>query len=678
MLSHAKLSHCRTASCPGKICPGKNIAGAWSPAVYEPGTTRANRNVLEITALGIDIDHASDADIAEAAKRLEPYAYFAHSTHNDRPASNPAERALRVVVQLSEPVKAADWKRFWLAAVELLGLPADRVCKEPARLYYLPTHRADAEFFFTENAGRPLDVAAILASAPPEAPSSPATPLKGPGGDSGRGPASPAVLQAARERLARHGPAIQGQGGDAHTFQVGAILFRGFDLTPDEAIPLALEWNRTCQPPWAEGELLLKLQNGQSYAQGEPGSERALVEAKEVIASLAPRPFAGSAVGGVLLKAAVSLEEALLAEKPPVRYIPTGMRGLDERLGGGMATRNVLLLSGPPGAGKTGFAVKLARCFARPLYVTTELESDEMAFRFAAEVMGEAWTDLERGTVPRSQVIAAVRASGARIIGAERLPRAPKEACRVIIEAAIEMQADGLVVDFLQDMITGTEENQRGHVGELGEDLKAVCVALDIPGIFVSSVARTWYTSAVIEKLHKDGDARAYLTAAKESGDLDYIANAMLFLDVWEHDVDVARARIAVAKSRRGRPGFVGARFHGAIGSWEYAPEVMGELEAARGSGGELGGGGKDDADDAKVLGVVGHFAATGQAFTKNQLRDMCSPLSKHRADAAILRLLSSGRLVHGNGVERIQTAAGHWQVRAKDRLYLPTKGDTQ
>jgi hypothetical protein len=151
----------------------------------------------------------------------------------------------------------------------------------------------------------------------------------------------------------------------------------------------------------------------------------------------------------------------------------------------------------------------------------------------------------------------------------------------------------------------------------------------------------------------------------------------MLFLDVWEHDVDVARARIAVAKSRRGRPGFVGARFHGAIGRWEYAPEVLGELEAVRGSAGELGGPDRDAADDAVILSAVTSFASTGQAMTKNQLRDLCSPLSKHKADTVILRLLSSGRLAYGNGVERIQTKTGHWQVRAKDRIYLPNQGDT-
>jgi hypothetical protein len=165
------------------------------------------------------------------------------------------------------------------------------------------------------------------------------------------------------------------------------------------------------------------------------------------------------------------------------------------------------------------------------------------------------------------------------------------------------------------------------------------------------------------------------LTAAKESGDLDFLANAMIFLDVWESDVDVARARIAVAKSRRGRPGFVGARFHGALGRWEYAPEVMGELEAARG---EVGGLGREAEDDAMVLGLVTSFAATDQAFSMTQLRDVCKPLSKQRATDAIKRLLSSGRLVHGSGA--FVDVNGQFRQRARDRIYpgTPGKGERQ
>lgn len=102
----------------------------------------------------------------------------------------------------------------------------------------------------------------------------------GPGDDAvDFGPADKDVIERARARLLRHGPAIEREfggpgGGDTHTVQVGAILLNDFALEWDEAWPLALEWNGTCQGRWEEDELAGKLSNGGGYATGPRGSER--------------------------------------------------------------------------------------------------------------------------------------------------------------------------------------------------------------------------------------------------------------------------------------------------------------------------------------------------------------------------------------------------------------------
>ena len=96
-------------------------------------------------------------------------------------------------------------------------------------------------------------------------------------------PASPTVIAAARNRLIAHGPAIQGQGGDTKTFQVGAILLNDFALSWDQAFPLALEWNTRCVPPWDESELAAKLRNGERSASGVRGEARSAVEFGEIL-----------------------------------------------------------------------------------------------------------------------------------------------------------------------------------------------------------------------------------------------------------------------------------------------------------------------------------------------------------------------------------------------------------
>lgn len=88
--------------------------------------------------------------------------------------------------------------------------------------------------------------------------------------------ASPAVLQAAADALDQHGPAIEGEGGDAHTFRVAAILIHDFALTDEEAWPLLQEWNTTCRPPWSDRDLRAKLRGGGKYGTAAYGCKRAM------------------------------------------------------------------------------------------------------------------------------------------------------------------------------------------------------------------------------------------------------------------------------------------------------------------------------------------------------------------------------------------------------------------
>jgi putative DNA primase/helicase len=70
---------------------------------------------------------------------------------------------------------------------------------------------------------------------------------------------SSSIIARARAYIAKMPPAIQGQGGDAATFNVAIKLVHGFGLTEEEAKPLMLEYNARCIPPWDEKDLLNKL-----------------------------------------------------------------------------------------------------------------------------------------------------------------------------------------------------------------------------------------------------------------------------------------------------------------------------------------------------------------------------------------------------------------------------------
>jgi RecA-family ATPase len=70
---------------------------------------------------------------------------------------------------------------------------------------------------------------------------------------------SSSVIERARTYIAKMPPAIEGQGGDAVTFNVAKKLIHDFGLSVPDALPLMQEYNSRCIPQWAEKDLLYKL-----------------------------------------------------------------------------------------------------------------------------------------------------------------------------------------------------------------------------------------------------------------------------------------------------------------------------------------------------------------------------------------------------------------------------------
>lgn len=81
------------------------------------------------------------------------------------------------------------------------------------------------------------------------------------------------LIRRARAYLATTAPAIEGQGGDAHTFVVACRLVRDFGLDAADAFALLSEWNQRCIPPWAEAEMQTKIQNATAYGNGSIGGK---------------------------------------------------------------------------------------------------------------------------------------------------------------------------------------------------------------------------------------------------------------------------------------------------------------------------------------------------------------------------------------------------------------------
>ena len=202
-------------------CRYKN-GTAWIPATFSKGREKATAEFVSF--LVVDGDHLPELDTTLA--KLERYRYVGHATHSDRPGN----RCVRIAIALSRPVAAKDWPRFWPAAMTSLGMPADPSCCDASRLYYEPARSSDADFWTAVHDGEPLDVDALLASAPAVTPTI-----------------------AAQLKLEDGGIVGEGQRHAMLKSTAGALRHRGAgEVEILAGLTLA---NARCNPPKPDGEL---------------------------------------------------------------------------------------------------------------------------------------------------------------------------------------------------------------------------------------------------------------------------------------------------------------------------------------------------------------------------------------------------------------------------------------
>ena len=88
---------------------------------------------------------------------------------------------------------------------------------------------------------------------------------------------TPQALAGAALWLEGQRPAVEGQGGDAYTYQVACEL-RDRGVSAPLALDLLLEhWNERCLPPWMPDELRAKVENAFAYAQNPAGAKATAV-----------------------------------------------------------------------------------------------------------------------------------------------------------------------------------------------------------------------------------------------------------------------------------------------------------------------------------------------------------------------------------------------------------------
>jgi hypothetical protein len=142
-----------------EVLADKRRGRCWSPTRYADGaTSRGNAGVAAVSALVFDCDR-----VPPDAERLTNVYWLGHTTWSHTPTAP----RWRVVVPLSTPVPANQWRDVWQCARAALCPEADPSCKDPSRQYYLPSHSGGVTAKATCHDGPLLD-AATLPVLPPE------------------------------------------------------------------------------------------------------------------------------------------------------------------------------------------------------------------------------------------------------------------------------------------------------------------------------------------------------------------------------------------------------------------------------------------------------------------------------------------------------------------------------
>ena len=254
--------------------------------------------------------------------------------------------------------------------------------------------------------------------------------------------------------------------------------------------------------------------------------------------------------------------------------VPTGLVQLDSLLGG--LNDGLHLLAGPPGMGKTTLALQIAAAATQDVpvvVVTFEHAPANLTLKLLCARAGVNLRDVQRGYADLTQLRTAavawqpVAERLAVVEGSSQLTVAQVRAHA--LRAMRQHQAERclIVVDYLQ-LWAKVAEDMRGNftvrerVDMLGGLLREQALRLRSPVLALASQNRSAGN-------YGNGKGTAALDSLKESGDLEYAADVVLFLTEAQERGATPPARameLTVAKNRHGETGKLGLIFRPDLG----------------------------------------------------------------------------------------------------------------
>ena len=236
------------------------------------------------------------------------------------------------------------------------------------------------------------------------------------------------------------------------------------------------------------------------------------------------------------MKQTIEMASAAYKNDEGIVGVPTGLRDLDDRLGG-LHNSDLIIIAGRPSMGKTALATNIAYHAAQTLmdrqekssvaFFSLEMSSEQLSTRIISEQARISSNDIRRGRISDEQFDKFLETSK----NIAELPLYIDETPAISI-AAMSNRArrikrlfglDMIVVDYIQ-LMRGTFNNKDGRVQEISEitqGLKAIAKELSVPVVALSQLSRA---------VEQRDDKKPQLSDLRESGSIEQDADVVMFV----------------------------------------------------------------------------------------------------------------------------------------------------
>ncbi len=236
------------------------------------------------------------------------------------------------------------------------------------------------------------------------------------------------------------------------------------------------------------------------------------------------------------MKQTIEMASAAYKNEGGIVGVPTGLRDLDDKLGG-LHQSDLIIIAGRPSMGKTSLATNISFNAAKHIqdsgkkssiaFFSLEMSSEQLSTRILSEQSRIGSNDIRRGRISDEQFDQFLETSK----NITELPLFIDETPALSI-AAMSNRArrikrlyglDMIVVDYIQ-LMKGTTNNKDGRVQEISQitqGLKAIAKELGVPVLALSQLSR---------QVEQRDDHKPQLSDLRESGSIEQDADVVMFV----------------------------------------------------------------------------------------------------------------------------------------------------